>query len=28
VKETFVIRYQRNTILMCRNKPLIWDWWL
>ncbi len=28
VKETFVIRYQRNTILMCRNKPLIWQWWL
>jgi len=28
VRETFVIRYQRNTILMCRNKPLIWDWWL
>ncbi|MDD5735806.1 MAG: hypothetical protein PHQ39_10120, partial [Methanothrix soehngenii] len=28
VRETFVIRYQRNTVLMCRKKPLIWDWWL
>lgn len=27
-KEIFVIRYQRNTILMCRNKPLLWQWWL
>lgn len=28
VKETFVIRYQRNTILMVRNVPMIWQWWL
>lgn len=28
VRETFVIRYQRNTILMIRNKPFIWQWWL
>lgn len=28
VKEIFVIRYQRNTILMCRNQPMIWQWWL
>ena len=28
VKETFVIRYQRNTILMVQNKPLLWQWWL
>ena len=28
VKEAFVIRYQRNIILMCRNKPMIWQWWL
>jgi len=28
VKEIFVIRYQRNTILMCRNVPMIWQWWL
>lgn len=27
-KEIFVIRYQRNTILMCRNVPMIWQWWL
>lgn len=27
-KEIFVITYKRNTILMCRNKPLIWQWWL
>jgi hypothetical protein len=24
VKEIFVIRYQRNTILMVRNVPMIW----
>ncbi|MHB8117840.1 MAG: hypothetical protein ACYDHX_03800 [Methanothrix sp.] len=28
VKETFVIRYQRNTILMVRKVPMIWQWWL
>jgi hypothetical protein len=28
VRETFVIRYQKNTILMVRNKPFIWQWWL
>jgi hypothetical protein len=28
VKDTFVIRYQRNTILMVRNVPMIWQWWL
>ena len=28
VKETFVIRYQKNTILMVQNKPFIWQWWL
>lgn len=28
VKEIFVIRYQRNTILMVRNVPMIWQWWL
>jgi hypothetical protein len=27
-KETFVIRYQKNTILMVRNVPMIWQWWL
>ena len=27
-REIFVITYKRNTILMCRNKPLIWQWWL
>ena len=27
-KKIFVIRYQRNTILMCRNVPMIWQWWL
>jgi len=28
VREIFVISYQRNTILMVRNKPFIWQWWL
>jgi len=28
VKEIFVISYQENTILMVRNKPFIWQWWL
>ena len=28
VKKTFVIRYQKNTILMVRNVPMIWQWWL
>jgi hypothetical protein len=27
-RAVFVISYKRNTILMCRNKPLIWQWWL
>jgi len=28
VKEIFVIRYQKNTILMVKNVPMIWQWWL
>lgn len=28
VKEIFVIRYQKNTILLVRNVPMIWQWWL
>ncbi|NMC10117.1 MAG: hypothetical protein GYA39_03950 [Methanothrix sp.] len=28
VKETFVISYRKNTILMLRNEPFIWQWWL
>lgn len=28
VREIFVISYQKNTILMVRNKPFIWQWWL
>lgn len=28
VKKIFVISYEKNTILMCRNKPMIWQWWL
>jgi hypothetical protein len=24
----FAINYSRNTILMCRNVPMIWQWWL
>ncbi len=28
VRETFFISYRKNTILMLRNKPFIWQWWL
>lgn len=28
VREIFVISYRKNTILMVRNKPFIWQWWL
>lgn len=28
VREFFIISYRKNTILMCRNKPMIWQWWL
>ena len=27
-KDSFDINYSRNTVLMCRNKPMIWQWWL
>lgn len=27
-RRTFAINYSRNTILMCRNVPMIWQWWL
>ncbi len=27
-RDKFVIKYARNTILMCRNKPMLWQWWL
>jgi hypothetical protein len=27
-RDTFEIYYSRNTVLMCRNKPMIWQWWL
>lgn len=27
-REKFAIRYARNTVLMCRNKPMLWQWWL
>jgi hypothetical protein len=27
-RDTFEICYSRNTVLMCRNKPMIWQWWL
>jgi hypothetical protein len=27
-REKFAIKYARNTILMCRNKPMLWQWWL
>ncbi len=26
--EMFIIACERNTILMCRNVPMIWQWWL
>jgi len=28
VREIFVVSYRRNTILMVRNKPFLWQWWL
>jgi len=28
VRPFFVITYDRDTILMCRNVPMIWQWWL
>lgn len=28
VRRTFVISYKKNTILMLRNKPFVWQWWL
>lgn len=27
-RKMFAINYSRNTILMCRNVPMIWQWWL
>ena len=27
-RSAFEIYYSRNTVLMCRNKPMIWQWWL
>jgi hypothetical protein len=27
-RDKFVIKYARNTVLMCRNKPMLWQWWL
>lgn len=27
-RRAFVINYSRNTILMCWNVPLLWQWWL
>lgn len=27
-RRTFAINYSRNTILMCRNVPMLWQWWL
>lgn len=26
-RDKFVIKYAKNTILMCRNKPMLWQWW-
>lgn len=28
IKEIFVISYNKDTLLICRKKPLIWQWWL
>jgi hypothetical protein len=28
VSAIFVVSYRRNTILMVRNKPFLWQWWL
>lgn len=27
-RDPFEISYSKNTILMCRTKPMIWQWWL
>jgi hypothetical protein len=27
-RRAFAISYSRNTILMCRNVPMLWQWWL
>ena len=27
-RDVFDIYYSRDTVLMCRNKPMIWQWWL
>jgi hypothetical protein len=27
-RDAFEIYYSRDTVLMCRNKPMIWQWWL
>jgi hypothetical protein len=27
-RRAFAINYSRNTILMCRNVPMLWQWWL
>lgn len=27
-RDPFEIYYSKNTVLMCRNKPMIWLWWL
>ncbi|HOO53425.1 MAG TPA: hypothetical protein PLM24_06545 [Methanothrix sp.] len=27
-RDAFEISYSRDTVLMCRNKPMIWQWWL
>jgi hypothetical protein len=27
-RDIFAITYEENTILMCRNVPMIWQWWL
>lgn len=27
-RDVFVITYDKNTVLMCRNVPMIWQWWM
>jgi len=27
-RDVFVITYDKDTVLMCRNVPMIWQWWL
>jgi hypothetical protein len=27
-RDPFEISYSKDTVLMCRNKPMIWQWWL